>query len=461
MKSPSPETTATIVLASTAALFLLWTISSFALIEKKRKSPSTSQNGSNREKKDSGTLTGTSLSSSSSETSLMIQEESKPMLDFADIQLTQTVLKLATDRAKRWMSFQVSDCGKMIGQVGGKSVQKRPLLTLEPNFVLKPVNLDHRGIREIAFYEAIEAAFTKNRQANNEDTYGKLFGPKYSKPLSIHNRLLSWLNGRSRNLEDCCLESSVESEIKLLRRLELFTPEYFGVVECATELSTNEQVPTCSYGTNYNSHILLHNLTSHFSKPCVLDLKMGTETYEPDAPDDKKRRERTKYPQQVEFGFRLVAMRLFNPSDTLADIDGYIYFPKKFGQSLESRDRVKDGLRLFFGGGDLPLIVRASRAEAIKRILTQLKLIKKWFKDNNVFTFTASSILLVYEGNTETDEENGMQPDLATVKMIDFGRVRRRAGRDQGYLHGVRTLILILEEILCESFWTEEYRYLE
>jgi hypothetical protein len=456
MQTPSPESTvAAIVLSSAATLFLLWTISSITPFEKTSKTHSLLQNGSNQDILDSVTTTTTT----SSETSSTPEEQSEPMFDFREKQLTQLVLKMATDRAKRWISFQASDCNKMIGQVGGKSVEKRPLLTLEPNVVLKPVNLDHRGIREIAFYEAIETASTRNRRSKNDDTYCQLFGPRRSKPLSIQDKLFSWLDGRSSKLEASFQESSVESETKMLRRLELFTPDYYGVVEYATESSTSEQVGC--YGTTYNSHLIMQNLTSHFSKPCVLDLKMGTETYEPDAPQDKKLRERAKYPQQVEFGFRLVGMRIFSPDNALADIDGYIYFSKKFGRSLESRDSVKRALRSFFGDGDLPVIVRANRAEAIKRILTQVKLIKKWFKENDVFTFSASSILLVYEGNTKTDEENEIQPDLATAKMIDFSRVRRKAGGDVGYLHGVRTLIMVLEEILTESFCTDEYTYLQ
>jgi hypothetical protein len=45
------------------------------------------------------------------------------------------------------------------------------------------------------------------------------------------------------------------------------------------------------------------------------------------------------------------------------------------------------------------------------------------------------------------------------VKMIDFGRVRRRKGGDPGYRQGLRTLCAILEEILRDEFSCEEYDY--
>jgi hypothetical protein len=45
--------------------------------------------------------------------------------------------------------------------------------------------------------------------------------------------------------------------------------------------------------------------------------------------------------------------------------------------------------------------------------------------------------------------------------MIDFGRIRRTStpAVDVGYIKGLRTLITILEELLRESFWSDEYEY--
>jgi 1D-myo-inositol-tetrakisphosphate 5-kinase/inositol-polyphosphate multikinase len=382
------------------------------------------------------------------------EERDQPMFEYNNKALTEIVLDMASNRAKRWMSFRVTNCSKMVGQVGGKSVHKRPLLTLEPNFVLKPVNLDHRGVREVAFYEAIQTSSSKHQRS----TYCRLFGPRDLKPLPTHDIFSSW-TGRFRNTperQDCCDESIIDRETKLLHRLELFVPEYYGMVEYVPDESKHDE--TGPYGTNYNSHLLFLNLTTPFSHPCVLDLKMGTKTYETDAPNEKKDRERSKYPAQDKFGFRMVAMRIYDPHSSKSSSDGYSYFPKSFGRSLDTRDSVKQALRTFFGGTNLSKEVQTNRANAIKRILTQLKLIKGWFKDNDIFEFSASSILLIYEGDTQSTQD--VLPDLGTAKMIDFGRVRRKSGGDPGYLKGVRNLISLLEEILRESFWTQEYDYI-
>lgn len=45
-----------------------------------------------------------------------------------------------------------------------------------------------------------------------------------------------------------------------------------------------------------------------FKKPCILDLKMGTQTYPEGATPEKIAREEAKYPPQKEIGFRFVGL---------------------------------------------------------------------------------------------------------------------------------------------------------
>lgn len=358
----------------------------------------------------------------------------KPMFDYSDDELSKRIADMADQRAKRWMSFRVSGAHCMVGQVGGKSHRKRPILILD-TFVMKPVNTDHRGIREIAFYEAIQAASKRSRL----NSYSSLFGPKDRDDLQH------------------CDESKIESETKLLHRLEPFTAGYFGTIEYNQNASKDEDkmlqgTKPGHFGIKENSYILLNNVTKNFSKPCVMDIKLGTQTFEPDAPEEKKSCELKKYPEQSDFGFRLTAMRIYDPSNAKAGVAGYAYYPKQFGRSLRTRQSIKQALITFFGGANLPKDIRANRSAAIQRILTRLKKIKGWFRDNKSFAFYGSSILIVYEGDTVRNEVDGVELDMALANIIDFGRVRRQSGGDFGYLRGLTTLITILEEILKETF---------
>ena len=58
--------------------------------------------------------------------------------------------------------------------------------------------------------------------------------------------------------------------------------------------------------------MILDDLTAGYEKPSVIDLKIGTKTWEDDAPQEKIDRESKKYPLQRTIGFRLTGMRILN-----------------------------------------------------------------------------------------------------------------------------------------------------
>jgi hypothetical protein len=87
------------------------------------------------------------------------------------------------------------------------------------------------------------------------------------------------------------------------------------------------------------------------------------------------------------------------------------------------------------------------RRRTISNILVQLRPIRRWFEDNKSIRFYASSLLLIYEG----DVQNSPNPDMTTVKMIDFGRVRRESGGDQGYITGLTTVKNIFADLLKDD----------
>ena len=80
----------------------------------------------------------------------------------------------------------------------------------------------------------------------------------------------------------------------------------------------------------------------------------------------------------------------------------------------------------------------------MKRGWAALKILAAWLKDNDRFTFTASSVLFVYEGDPECP---GF--DNCKLRAIDFAHVvEREGGRDAGFLDGVYTLLRLVDEIL-------------
>jgi hypothetical protein len=353
------------------------------------------------------------------------------------------------------MSLSEDKAKPMVGQVGGVSSHKKPLLTLAPDYVLKPLLLDHRGIREIAFYEAIRIL----SQNPSKTVYANfLTGGK--KKQSAVNRFGEVFDTLALALamymqESFVVESevalkaawkSVTREIEEIRRLANFTAPYYGVVGQRGVSAS----PDCPFGISEDAHLLLTDLTANFSKPCVMDLKLGTQTYEPDAPQEKCLRESGKYPQQELFGFRIVGMRIYDPKHADADPKGFRHFGKEYGRSLATRESLLEAMRLYFSAGikvdaeNGDGVQEQVRTRIILNMLLEVRRFRRFFDDNKSLRFYASSLLIVYEG--DVSKEN-----TASIKMIDFGRVRRVRAADHGCSTGLRTLKDVLTDVLDEE----------
>lgn len=362
----------------------------------------------------------------------------------------EDILDRARHKASRWLSYRVSGAEQLVGQVGGVSKDKRPLLTLDPDYILKPLQLDHRGIRELSFYEAINAA---------SHTSGTSY---YVDFVASHREHVtrSWIDWIAFSIasmlqdpyvlecERRALEvwTTLDNEAKLLRRLYRFIPSYFGTVRHEMSENVPDKSPMVPgpYGIHFDCYLLLQDVTCQFQKPCVIDLKMGYRTYEPDAPESKKERERKKYPHQQTFGFRIVGKRIYIPSHKEAEDNGFVFYPKQAGRAFDSLEGLKEAFVIYFGLENVEAPLFHARLKTITNILLKLRSLQHWFRDNKQFCFYASSLLIAYEG------DRGGDPDIVTVKMIDFGRVRRQKGGDPGYLKGLTTVASLLEEILTE-----------
>lgn len=397
----------------------------------------------------------------------------------------------------------------MMQQVGGVSSHKKPVLTLEPHYILKPLRLTHlhqerchhdyngakdgfkdktkvyRGVREIAFYEALAFASRLSQliascmepDNNSLSTKGKSIGYILSchytvfrsAALSFPDRYKPSEGARSmiRRIKDVCTSAdsfhrlaflvahyagdevvmsafksyidtctTFASTMDSLNSMSVFIPHYYGVVDLQS-IQANEYLPPTPTTTLSHPHLLLGNVTNNFRHPNIIDLKMGTQTYEPSAPESKQRREVRKYTKQAEFGFRIVGMRVYDKTT-----DDYICKEKSFGTGLLTKDQVIGALRMFFClDGDSSNTICSSQVNDILRQLTD---VKDWFENSNPgIAFYAGSILIVYEGDTTSSTVS----EPPAVKMIDFAHVCRKQGGDEGYLKGINTLLVMLHEI--------------
>ena len=365
----------------------------------------------------------------------------------------QRILDTATRRTSMWTCYQTMNVTKMQGQVGGLSKNKRPMMCLAPDYVMKHVRRDHRGFREVAFYEAVNSTPCGYTEEKSVTACGKEYRGTLFWLCEMFDMLAMCL---AIYLQDPVIMASKEALIKswelskreseLLRRLSRFTPVYYGVVQLDS-VPVPPEYDAASEMHNY--YILLQDVTANFAKPCAIDIKMGTQTYEPNASEEKRARESGKYFHQTTFGMRIVSMRIFDPSS------GYRSFPKMFGRGLESRAELLSALELFFSSGvvdptrEHEIPEKTLRTRVVTNILTQLNLLRSWFEKNDCVAFYASSLLLVYDGDSSRGDDT-------IAKMIDFGHVCRQAGGDPGYKLGLRTLTSLLTSLLNDAHTSAE-----
>jgi len=353
---------------------------------------------------------------------------------------------------------------------------QRPLHHYPPDFVLKPLPFETRVIersyRELGFYERLSLACDRYKESKG---------------------------GRGNG--------GVNWETDLLRRFSGFAPSYYGLITSGEE--EGGTLPKVSY-------VMLRDTTASFSRPCVVDFKMGRQCYEvsnwtrkeatggatatawsyrphtitnnmiellvaslpcllsqSSAPAAKIEKEKKKYPEQATFGFRVSGANIYDPGDALCGSDGYVRFDKLWGRGLKNREHLKAAIQRLFtqmkrgkdaeeetGGAkrrteDRSERIRRHRGGVRCRIIVefrrQLKSLAAWFKDNDMFHFTASSILFVYEGNP-----NSSGFDNCKLRVIDYAHVVKREGgqrkgRDDGFLDGLYTILRLVDEILKEQ----------
>ena len=342
-----------------------------------------------------------------------------------------------------------------IEQVGGIASHKHEVLGFH-KYILKPLRLttchshkdgmkdmtkSHRGLREVAFYEALHAAASTPSSSDIEASSHKRILLSRLGYFDYMILLSAYYTGDSVVKSSLQSRSKVEStfikEVKDLRKLSAFTSSYFGVVM----LDRDHQETDIH-------HLLLQNLTTPFHKSNIIDIKIGTQTYEPSAPLSKQIREVAKYPQQSEIGFRIVGMKVYFPSANGGGGE-YKCLDKSFGIKLKTKNDVIQGLMTFFQCDNNHIITPYIK-HVLSSVIKELTLLKTWFdEENSTLAFYASSILIVYdaEDNTKTSQNDQICQQDPIVKMIDFAHVCRCSRGDKGYLKGITTLLTILYEI--------------
>ncbi|CAI9726308.1 inositol polyphosphate multikinase-like [Octopus vulgaris] len=263
---------------------------------------------------------------------------------------------------------------------------------------------------------------------------------------------------RELNFYQTVFDEKAESD-PILRRLKDFLPYFYGT--CKFDIFPDEL------------YLHLEDMTVEFEKASIADIKIGSQTYDPEASAEKIQYEKIKNQFSTEVGFKM-GFRVYRPStDTF-------HFPcrKKLLQ-LDQFRILEEGIGEYFN------LSESLRKDAVFAILLELIDIKNWFENQRKFAFYSSSLLCIYEGlwpckqhlaavsqlppsnHSIVNKNNGdcramtniedllqssygKRDSCVKVKMIDFSHVYATCERDNNYLIGLDSLINYLKRLLTE-----------
>jgi hypothetical protein len=136
-----------------------------------------------------------------------------------------------------------------------------------------------------------------------------------------------------------------------------------------------------------------------------------------------------------DFGVRVAGLKVYRPPTA-----NYVVRQKAWGNALKRKDLHK-AINLYLHDG------LRTRVDVLPMFINKLKALALAIEEQTTFSFMASSVLLIYEGDTSDEVEQ-----KADVRLIDFDHTTiHDDGSAQdiaGVIFGIRSLVRILKKIL-------------
>ncbi|KAH9077228.1 hypothetical protein EDB83DRAFT_1688638 [Lactarius deliciosus] len=282
----------------------------------------------------------------------------------------------------------------------------------------------------------------------------------------------------------------------VLAPLRQWIPTYLGTLRLEGQMTADGLANVEGIPEGKKELLVIENVAHGFLKPNILDIKLGTELYEEDAPPEKKERMQNTARRTTsgDTGIRLTGFQVFGNTTSLP-----VVFPKNYGKTIRVSELGAGVARFFPISGStigLPGAEAGGRMDVgLPRtlLLPVLKSIRKSVQEIRdamsviEMRMVGGSLLIVYEGDWDRaemgvqwldeqaasggggresegameedseedsdsgdgsdDEHSGGSKPPCVVKVIDFAHVRFRAGEgpDRGVLKGLDTVLSLLD----------------
>merc|ERR550532_1807032 len=243
-------------------------------------------------------------------------------------------LKLQVFVTDKWNDHVEDQPDGALAQVGGHGAwdKDQAIQVNKKGLVLKPVQENKRGEREVQFFKTV---------ASSTDPAVKVFAD--------------------------------------------FIPQFHGV---------NKKVKDGKEKT----FLMMENLTNNFSKACIMDIKIGTRTWGPDASPEKIAQQDASYRgTKIPFGFSVPGLSAYRGGDK----EEVVVKDKEFGKML-TVENIGLVLELFL---DIPTDKDLAKKLA-QLFIEKLRRVEALFKTQTTYNFYASSLLFVYDAEGAKNSKN-------------------------------------------------------
>ncbi|XP_054792426.1 inositol polyphosphate multikinase beta-like [Prosopis cineraria] len=246
------------------------------------------------------------------------------------------------------------------------------------------------------------------------------------------------LQSDERGSQEAKFYKSLYSDARIPDHIRRYFPIFYGIKEI-----------NASDGSGMHAHLVLQDLVSSYINPSIIDIKIGSRTWYPQASNDyiQKCKQKDLETSSLLLGFRISGLKAFLSKDS-----GFWKPERKLVQNLSAEDATLV-LKKFVSSnapanhGKQPDCFLASVVYGgSSGILAQLFELKAWFEVQTIFHFYSSSVLIMFEKESVL---NGKSPG-ATVKLVDFAHVVEGEGViDHNFLGGLCSLIKFISDIVA------------
>ena len=203
--------------------------------------------------------------------------------------------------------------------------------------------------------------------------------------------------------------------------------------------------------TTSEDYLVLEDLTEGFELPNIMDIKIGSRTWGPDATPEKQKQEDAKYKgTKMPLGFSVLGI-IVHPIK--GDSNKMVKYDKSFGKYLKTEEVFKMP-RIFFDVENSGVI-----DELVEIILSKLKALLAVFERQRKYLMFASSILFAYDASSvrkflkeKSPKNRKLLEESVNVRVIDFAHVFPAEGKsDENFLRGLRNLIKVFQGLLSDQ----------